>query len=64
MISRARRRSKYRLIASLVSIAAISSFTMVGTKLSATFKFVAGIAQYVRAAEIGRYCFTVLRLLE
>jgi pilus assembly protein Flp/PilA len=33
---------EYGLIASLVSIAAISSFTTVGTKLSATFKFVAG----------------------
>jgi pilus assembly protein Flp/PilA len=32
---------EYGLIASLVSIAAISSFTTVGTKLSATFKFVA-----------------------
>jgi pilus assembly protein Flp/PilA len=33
---------EYGLIASLVSIAAISAFTTVGTKLSATFKFVAG----------------------
>ncbi len=33
---------EYGLIASLVSIAAISAFTRVGTKLSATFKFVAG----------------------
>jgi pilus assembly protein Flp/PilA len=32
---------EYGLIASLVSIAAISAFTTVGTKLSATFKFVA-----------------------
>jgi pilus assembly protein Flp/PilA len=33
---------EYGLITSLVSIAAISAFTTVGTKLSATFKFVAG----------------------
>jgi pilus assembly protein Flp/PilA len=33
---------EYGLIASLVSVAAISAFTTVGTKMSATFKFVAG----------------------
>jgi pilus assembly protein Flp/PilA len=33
---------EYGLIASLISIAAITAFTTVGTKLSATFKFVAG----------------------
>jgi pilus assembly protein Flp/PilA len=32
---------EYGLIASLLSIAAISSFTTVGTKLSRTFNFVA-----------------------
>ncbi len=32
---------EYGLIASMVSIAAISSFTTVGTKLSHTFHFVA-----------------------
>ena len=33
---------EYGLIASLISIAAIAAFTTVGTKLSATFGFVAG----------------------
>ena len=33
---------EYGLIASLISIAAIAAFTAVGTKLSATFNFVAG----------------------
>ncbi len=32
---------EYGLIASLISIAAITAFTSVGTKLSATFHFVA-----------------------
>jgi pilus assembly protein Flp/PilA len=32
---------EYGLIASLISIAAIASFSSVGTKLSATFHFVA-----------------------
>jgi pilus assembly protein Flp/PilA len=33
---------EYGLIASLISVAAIVAFTSVGTKMSATFKFVAG----------------------
>jgi pilus assembly protein Flp/PilA len=33
---------EYGLIASLIAVAAITAFTTVGTKLSATFKFVAG----------------------
>jgi pilus assembly protein Flp/PilA len=33
---------EYGLIASLISVAAIAAFTAVGTKLSATFNFVAG----------------------
>ncbi len=33
---------EYGLIASLVSVAAISAFSTTGAKLSATFKFVAG----------------------
>ena len=33
---------EYGLIASLISVTAIAAFTTVGTKLSATFKFVAG----------------------
>jgi pilus assembly protein Flp/PilA len=33
---------EYGLIVSLISIAAIAAFTTVGTKLSATFGFVAG----------------------
>jgi pilus assembly protein Flp/PilA len=33
---------EYGLIASLVAIAAISAFTTAGTKMSASFKFVAG----------------------
>ena len=33
---------EYGLIASLISIAAIAAFTTVGTKLSATFGYVAG----------------------
>ena len=33
---------EYGLIASLISIAAIAAFTSVGTKLSATFGYVAG----------------------
>jgi pilus assembly protein Flp/PilA len=32
---------EYGLIASLISVAAIVAFTSVGTKMSATFKFVA-----------------------
>ena len=33
---------EYELIASLISIAAIAAFTTVGSKLSATFGYVAG----------------------
>jgi pilus assembly protein Flp/PilA len=33
---------EYGLIVSLISIAAIAAFTSVGTKLSATFSYVAG----------------------
>jgi pilus assembly protein Flp/PilA len=33
---------EYGLIASLISVASILAFTAVGTKLSATFNFVAG----------------------
>ncbi len=33
---------EYGLIASLISIAAIAAFTQVGSKLSATFSYVAG----------------------
>ncbi len=33
---------EYGLIASLISIAAIAAFTAVGSKLSATFSYVAG----------------------
>jgi pilus assembly protein Flp/PilA len=33
---------EYGLIASLISVAAITAFTSVGPKMSATFKFVAG----------------------
>jgi pilus assembly protein Flp/PilA len=33
---------EYGLIASLIAIVAITSLTTVGTKLSATFKFIAG----------------------
>lgn len=33
---------EYGLIASLISVAAIVAFTSVGSKLSATFSFVAG----------------------